>query len=210
MPHGDLEAAQVDFPKGALVRDHVDHHAPVFLVVGGKVLDAGADTPGLDAVDHGGREAAGQQRIFRKVLEVPAAEGVPLDVHPRAEQHGDIRRCRLGAERDADFSQEIDVPGACQRRRGGEAGGGQIAAQAGVGSGRRLAQSVRAIGEHDRGQGETGDRGQAPDIGAGAQVGLFGQRHPGDDGCDFLPDHRTPRRSSRVARIARALLSVMP
>ena len=34
----NLEARQINFPKRALVNDAVDHHAPLFLIIDGKML----------------------------------------------------------------------------------------------------------------------------------------------------------------------------
>ena len=101
----DLESTQVNLAQCALVGDDVRHHAPLLLVVGGKVLDAGADPLGLDTVDHGCGEFARQQGILREVFEVPPAERVAFDVHRRAEQDADVLGGRLCAQGLADFPQ---------------------------------------------------------------------------------------------------------
>ena len=92
----------MDFPERTFIDDDVGHHAAVFLIVGGEVLDAGTDALGLDAVDHRRGQLAGQQGILGEVLEIAPAQGMPLDVHGRTEQDRDVCRSALGPQRRAD------------------------------------------------------------------------------------------------------------
>ena len=91
-----------------------------------------------------------------------------------------------------------------------------------------LAHAVGSVGEHDRGETETLVGRESPDVGTGQELGFLIQRHAGDDrhrlfrlglvplvafsGIRASADglHLTPRRSSRVARVSRALVSVIP
>ena len=155
LAHHGLEAAQVDFPQGAFVHDRVDEHAAGFLIVGGEVLDARAHALGLDAVDQRGRHCAADQWILGEILEVPAAQGMALDVHARPEQHGDVLGGALFTEGHADFAQQVAVPGTRERRCRRKARGRHARVEPDVVcGGRLLAQTVRAVGDHDRGHAE--------------------------------------------------------
>lgn len=49
-------------------------------VVAAEMFGAGRDALGLDAPNHGGGQLTGHQRIFRIILEIPAAEGASVDI----------------------------------------------------------------------------------------------------------------------------------
>ena len=85
--HHVLERGQVDLAQGAFVHLGADPQPVGLLVVRGEVLQRGADTPALHAVDHRGREHAGQPRILGEVLEVAPAQRRSLHVDARAEHH---------------------------------------------------------------------------------------------------------------------------
>ena len=64
LSYGDFESPQIDFPHGALAHASVVVQAVELLVVEGEVLDRGADSVGLYAVNVGGSNLAGQHRVF--------------------------------------------------------------------------------------------------------------------------------------------------
>ncbi len=181
LPHRDLEAAQIDFPQRALVDDGVHEHAPVLLVVDGKVLHAGTHALTLHAVDQGGGQLSAEQRVLGEVLEVPPAQRVTLDVHARAEQHGHPFGDAFLTQGHPDLPQQLPVPGARQGRCGGKAGGRHAGIEARViGLGILLAQTVGAVGHHHRGQPQPRHRLQMPEVPARAEPGLLFQGHLGD------------------------------
>ena len=79
--HADLKTLQVNFPQGPLREDTVVLVPVGLLIVAGKVLGTGGHTGALDAPDVGGSDAARNQRIFRVVFKITAAEGIAVDVH---------------------------------------------------------------------------------------------------------------------------------
>lgn len=79
VPYGNLERLQVDLAESPRRDLLVDEEAAVLLVVGGKMLDAGADAGGLNAVDVDGRELAGEEGVFAVGFEVAAAKGGSWD-----------------------------------------------------------------------------------------------------------------------------------
>mmetsp|Transcript_24754 Transcript_24754/g.74957 ORF Transcript_24754/g.74957 Transcript_24754/m.74957 type:complete len:559 (-) Transcript_24754:259-1935(-) len=118
---GRLKGGQIDLPQRALVDLRVDRHAVGLLVVGRKVLDRRAHPLTLHALDKTRRKLAREQRVLGKVLEVPAAERVALDVDARAEQHAHAQREALAPERLAHQHCQRRVPRGCERASAREA-----------------------------------------------------------------------------------------
>ena len=72
--HGNLKALHVNLADRALGDDAVNSHTVVLTVIAKIMLDRGAAARNaLNALGHGSRHEAGNQRIFAEVLEVPAA-----------------------------------------------------------------------------------------------------------------------------------------
>ena len=117
-----LEGAQVDLAQRALVDVGGDPHAVGLLVVGGEVLERRADALALQAAHERRAEDAGDERVLGEVLEVAAAQRRALDVDAGAEQHGDVLRRGLLAERHADALEQLGVPGRAERHGRREAG----------------------------------------------------------------------------------------
>ena len=63
-----------------------------------------ADAVALDAANEAGGHTAGDDRIFRIVLEVASAQRVAFDVHARSKQHVHVEIVRFLAQRLAHFS----------------------------------------------------------------------------------------------------------
>ncbi len=121
--HHPPERAQVHLTERPLVDVGADPQPVGLLVVDREVLERRAHVPALQAVNPGGRQHAGEQRVLGEVLEVPAAERAALEVDARSEQDRDIHRAALVAERLAHPSQQVRVPGRGARDRRREAGG---------------------------------------------------------------------------------------
>ena len=81
--------------QSALVHHTIAHHAPGFLIVAGKVLDAAAHAGALHTADEGGAHFTGEHRILAEVLEVATAQRAPLDVETRPQQQRHILRLAL-------------------------------------------------------------------------------------------------------------------
>ena len=110
LAHGDLEALQVDFPQRPLAHD-ARYAAPVvLLVVAREVLD-GHRRAGhrLHAAGNRRRDLAGHQRILGVILEVPAAQRVPFDVHAGRQPPGHAELFHLAGDHAADLLQRVRV-----------------------------------------------------------------------------------------------------
>jgi hypothetical protein len=180
---GLLEGRKVELAKGALVDLGVDGEALELLVVGGVVLQRGPDTVGLDALDHGHGHLAGEERVFREVLEAAAAERRALHVDAGAQHDVDLERDALFGHRAAHRPQERRVPRRGRARRGREARGGEAGGPRRVDV-RHAPDAVRTIRDDHRGDAEALDRCGRPAACAGAQGRLLLERHPRDDGRD--------------------------
>ena len=157
----------------------------MLLVIGGEVLDGGAHIAALDALDKGGRRLAGQIGVLGEVFKVPAAQRGALDVHRRAQHHGELLMLAGIADGLAHAAQQVAVEG---RRRG--AGGGEadrfdgiIDAQV-VGGLILLAQAVGAVGDHRGRNAQALHRLGVPEVRAGTQPGLLLKGHLSDEGFD--------------------------
>ena len=74
------------------------------------MLDGSSGSIGLDAPHIGRRHLAGEERVFREVLEVPSVERIPVDVHARSEQHVHAILQDLVAQDGGRTLHEVDVP----------------------------------------------------------------------------------------------------
>ncbi len=97
-----LEGGQVDLAQGAFVDLGVDAEPVGLLVVGGVVLDRGAHSAGLDAVDDPDGQLTGQEGVFGEVLEVPPAQRRPFHVDARPQDHRQVARPGLLSQRLTD------------------------------------------------------------------------------------------------------------
>ena len=150
--HGDFETGQVQFAHGALVHNGVAGLAAQLLAVDREMLRACGDAVALDAANEAGGHTAGDDRIFRIVLEVASAQRVALNVHARAEQHVHVEIVRFLAQRLAHFLGERRIPGVGHGSRGREAGGRLGCAEAEMVALAKLAtHAVRAIAHDEAG-----------------------------------------------------------
>ena len=167
-----LEGRQVDLAQRPLVDVGADPGPVGLLVVGGEVLQRGADALGLHA-DHERRtQLAGEPRVLGEVLEVAAAQRRALDVDTRPQEHRDVLGPGLPAERLPHLAHQVDVPRGGERRRGREAGRRHALPQ-GAGPLALLAQPVRAVGDHHRRDPQPLHRRRVPEVRADAQRGLL-------------------------------------
>ena len=147
---GNFKPGQVDFPQGALVHDGVRRHTPRFLAVDGKVLRAGGYALGLDAANIPRRQLAREIRVLGEILKAAPAQRVALHIQPRSQQHRHFLRGGFLAQGGADLLAQRGIPAVRNRRRGGEAGGGNTGVQPQVVAfARLLAQAVRTVRQPD-------------------------------------------------------------
>jgi hypothetical protein len=145
------------------------------------VLERGTDALALDAVDHRRPENAGEQRVLGEVLEVAPAQRGTLDVDAGTEHDGHALRPGFAAERRTDASHQPRIPGRPQGRGGRKARRRYAARDADVvGFVGLLAESVRAVGHHDRRDAEPVHRRRVPEVGAQAQRRLLLQGELGE------------------------------
>ena len=121
-PDRNLEVPEVDLPQRPFAEAGVVVEPVQFLAVHREMLHRGADAVGLDAGNHGRGHLAGEQRVLAVILEVPAAERVAVDIHPRTKDDIDAVFQHLVAHRPADFLHEFRVPGRGEHRPDREAG----------------------------------------------------------------------------------------
>ena len=142
---GDLEALEVELAEGAWIDAGVIGHAVRLLAVAGEMLDGNAHAVGLDAAGVGGGHLAGQKGILGEILEITAAEGVPVQVHARGQE--DVRPVFLHflAHRGGEFLHQRRVPGRCQGGAHREARAVERLVRAGTGG--VDAEAGRTVGE---------------------------------------------------------------
>ncbi len=111
-----------------------------------KCFEAGADSAALYSLDHPRRHGRGEKRILAEVLEPASAERASLDVHPGAQDDGDVLAYAFLPDGAPDLFGYLDVEGAGERARGREArcGNGLVQSEM-VRPSLLLAQPVRAV-----------------------------------------------------------------
>ena len=123
LAHGDFKTGQIQFAHGTFVHHGVAGLAAQLLTVDREMLRACGDAVALDAANEAGGHTAGDDRIFRIVLEVASAQRVAFDVHARAKQHVHVEIVSFLAERLAHLFGERRIPGVGHGAGGREAGG---------------------------------------------------------------------------------------
>ena len=174
LTYGNLEPFQVELACGSL--RHALVHARTFrlLRVDGEVLDACACPLGLHAVDVGGGNLAGHQRVFGVILEVPSTQGVAVEVHARTENHVAVVFLHFLSDGPSDFLCQRGVPGAGDGGADGEAGsvvGVRVPFACGVD-----ANAGRTVGQDRARDAQTGDGGGGA---GGSRNGLCRTAHHG-------------------------------
>ena len=121
--HRNFEAGGIDLPEGALVHHGIVGHTTKLLAVGRKVLRTCRHTLTLHAADIGCRQLARMIGILGEILKIPSAEGTPLNVQSRSQNHVHTEGCRLFAQRRSDLLTQRCVPAVGNGGCRGEAGG---------------------------------------------------------------------------------------
>ena len=207
-PHDDLERGQVQLPQGPLVDHRVADHAAQLLAVDREVLRGRGHALRLDTADVRRGDPAGQLRVLREVLEVPAAQRAALDVEPGPEEDVHALLRGLPSERPADLLGEVHVPAGADPHGRGEGRRGLRAVQTEVvGRSELLAQPVRAVRHPDLLDAEAGHGTGLPVVLPAQQCRLLDQGELGED-----PGARGRRRLRHrsLLRGRGALLHVMP
>ena len=118
---GDFERLEIDFVKGPLVDLGTIGEAPILLVVAHEMLERCPGTRALDATDESRTEFSAKKRIFAVILEVPPAEGIPLDIDPGGQK-------KVGVVEEGFHPHHLPYPEHQFLREGGcQAGGGREA-----------------------------------------------------------------------------------
>ena len=116
LPHRNLKSLQIDLPQRPLGYGGVGCGPIKLLVVAGEMLDGNLAAPvALYALREGRGAFSGNQGILRIVLEASAAEGIPVDVHTRPQNHGLMVSGHLDAKAVSHFFQDVQIPGLSQR-----------------------------------------------------------------------------------------------
>ena len=123
LPDGDFKGGKVKLPQGPLVQDAVGIEALVLLIVAGEVLQAGPHPVFLGGGNKGSGQLSGEEGVLAQVLEIPAAEGIALDINARAQHHADAEFLRFLRHGFPHPGRQLRVPAPGQRHGGGEAGG---------------------------------------------------------------------------------------
>ena len=161
--------------QGALVNAAVAGKPPRLLIVGGKMLDAGANALALHAVNEARGQLPGQIRILGVILKVAATQGAALDVDGGPQQNLHAAGACLPPKRRAHAAGQRRVKGRRGRAACGEADGFDAVIR--VGAALLLgAQAVGAVADLDGRDAQPFHRLSVPEIRAGAQPGLFLQR----------------------------------
>ena len=176
LANGTFKCGEVNFPCRACVHLGGAAHAAVFLIVGIKVLDAGAHLLALYALNERCCHFAGNVGIFRVIFEVSAAQRRTLDVDCRPQQNADIFRLTLVSQSLAHAFHQTAV----KRGRSGtarrEADRLDAVVDAHVVAGFvLLSQTVRAVAHHHGGDPQPFDGLGMPKVAAGTKACLFFQ-----------------------------------
>ena len=78
--HSNLKAPEIDFPQSSLICQAIAVVPESLLVIGSKVLETARHAFRLFPANPGSSQFTGKQRIFRKVLKIPAAPWIPIDI----------------------------------------------------------------------------------------------------------------------------------
>ncbi len=105
-----FKSGQVNLKKGSPVNQRIDHHAMRFLIIGGKMFQAGAGAGALHAFDEMDCHLAGLIRVFGIIFKIAAAKRVALDIHAGAKQHGNIFGATFKANGMAHFFNQTAIP----------------------------------------------------------------------------------------------------
>ncbi|GGU57276.1 hypothetical protein GCM10010211_22590 [Streptomyces albospinus] len=174
-----LEGGEIELAQGAWGDAVVDREAVGLGVVADEVLDRRTDPALLHSLHISGADHAGQQRVFRIALEVPAAERRAVQVDGRRQEDVDALAAGLLGEQSAGAAGEFGVPGGGQGRGAGQ-GDRRI-----FGAPLPPPHADRAVRHHQRPQSDRRHGGQGPHVLAGEQPGLGIQVE-----CGERPLHR--------------------
>ena len=78
---------------------------------------------GLDAPHHSPGQLAGKQRVLRVILKIPAAQGVPMNIHRWGQPDRDVVLLHLRSRGRANPGHQFSVPGCSQQGRAGPSRG---------------------------------------------------------------------------------------
>ena len=81
-----------------------------FLIIGGKMFQAGSRAGALHALDKMRCHVTGLIRVFGIILKIAPAKRVALDIHAGAKQHGDIFGATFKANGMTHFFNQSDIP----------------------------------------------------------------------------------------------------
>ena len=156
LPHADPETPQIQLPQSAFADLAVGVVAVILLVVGRKVLDRHpAARVLLHAPGQRSGHLAGDQRILGKILKVPAAADVPVQIQRRSQPHMHAKAHHLVAHNVAAGLTQLLVPALRQRSADGDRGGilavlfslrrlaAQLAHEPGQRGGQQLSHALR-------------------------------------------------------------------
>ena len=113
----DLKREQVTFAGSAVGNPRIDKIPSGFLTVQGEVLDRRDHMVRLDACNRSAGQHAGQQRVFREILECPAVAWIAHQICPAGEQNIEPLGPRLDPDHGSGPIEEFRIPG----RRHGDA-----------------------------------------------------------------------------------------
>ena len=100
----DPESTEIYLPQSPLGNICGHAHAVVLLIVAAEMLDRNANTAAaLHAAGDSCCHLAGNDRIFRVILKVSAAQGIPVNIQSRRQPDGNADLQHFFAHRSADF-----------------------------------------------------------------------------------------------------------
>ena len=173
-----LKRGQVQLAQGALIHLAVAVEPLVLLIVGGKMLEAGACAGALRALHPCRAHRARNAGILGEILKVAPAQRVALDVDAGSQHHiHTVGKSFLTDGLSLGF-QQFGVPCCAARHGGGEAGGrlGLVDAQH-IGAVFLAAHAVGAIAHRNGGDAVLRHRLAVPEIRTVAKADFILQRH---------------------------------
>ena len=175
--HRRFKGGEIDFAQGAFVNDGIGVVAIEFGIVRGEMLDRGADTLALHALDVTHGNFPGEVRIFAQVFEVASIHRRAVNVHGGTEHEMNALGARVSADFYSFASRERRIPGRRQRDPSGHGGGRST-----------VADANRPIGHAQARPAEFRISSDVEIILAADEIDLLIEGHLAENGFDALVD----------------------
>ena len=148
LAHGNLESPQIYLPGSTFTHSRIVMQAVQFLIVQGKMLDRSTHAIRLNTLHISSGNLSAEQRIFGKILKVPAAKRVTVDVHTRGKKYVNSVLKDLVPHGFTYRAHNGGIPG--RGEHGTDRETGAVISFVSAGANRIDTEACRAVGKHNR------------------------------------------------------------